>query len=127
MESPSVVEVVAVDLAIRFGWYAVTVIATGTVAVIGVLMFGRGYRSKIASLEKEIAELKKRPAMIQNVNVGAVPSAQSTATPPSTLRMELVKPSAPTWSKPLARLYWIWRQKIRRPIRQWRIRRRRES
>ena len=50
-------DVVAVDIAIRFGWYAVAVLGGGLAAVLGVIIFGKGYKKRIAALEaKESGE-----------------------------------------------------------------------
>ena len=57
MDSPTVMDVVAVDVAIRFGWYAIAAMGGGVVAVLGIIIFGKGYKKRIAALEaKESSE-----------------------------------------------------------------------
>ena len=58
-------DMVAVDIAIRFGWYAVAAIGGGVIAVLGTIIFGKGYKKRIAALEAEAA----KPSITQIVNV----------------------------------------------------------
>ena len=65
MDAQHIVDAVTLDVAIRLGLF----VLVGAVAgVIGTLWFGRGYRDRINTLEKEIAALRQQPHV--NINVG---------------------------------------------------------
>lgn len=68
MEPPSVVEQLgawfALEVAFRAGWLVGAVILAGVGTVIGTLLFGRNYKKRITSLERQIRET---PPVVVNV------------------------------------------------------------
>lgn len=66
MGENALIDAAAVDLLVRIGvWAAVSLGAGGVGAVLGVLVFGRGYKRRIAALEAKLAE----PAITQVINI----------------------------------------------------------
>ena len=67
MEAQNILDAITLDMTIRLGFYLLVAAVAG---VIGTLWFGRGYRDRINTLEKEIAALRQQPHVNINVRDG---------------------------------------------------------
>ena len=62
MEATQIIDAASADLLVGIGWYAVSVIVTGAVSVIGTLLWGRGGRKRLV---KDNKSLKERMAALE--------------------------------------------------------------
>ncbi len=60
MEASAIADAATADVIVRIGWYAVVSVASGVLAVLGTLLFGRGYKKRIAALEDQA----ERPSIV---------------------------------------------------------------
>ena len=67
MEAQNILDAITLDMTIRLGLFVLFGAVGG---VIGTLWFGRGYRDRINTLEKEIARLRQQPHVNINVRDG---------------------------------------------------------
>ncbi len=56
MEASTIADAATADVIVRVGWYAAVSVASGVLAVLGTLLFGRGYKRRIAALEDQTSQ-----------------------------------------------------------------------